>query len=147
MRLEGQKIMSALPPKADIGAAQIDVRSGHKGTWPLEVKTIRLKRKSGVDIPAAFYCARFPFETKDDRTLAGACPLWINSGPPQNGTPFRINRPTKTAVSDRPNSFVVARSLVFVITSFPAFRFFAFSRARLERSWTVAPAYRGSLQL
>ena len=46
--------------------------------------------------------------------------------------PFRINKPTKTADSDRPNSLVVARSLAFVMALFPAF--FVFDRERLERS-------------
>jgi len=41
----------------------------------------------------------------------------------QKEIPFRIIRPKKTAVSDKPNTCAVTRSLVFVITCIPAFRF------------------------
>src|SRR4030095_5581431 len=76
----------------------------------------------------------------------------------QNEMPFKINRPTKTAVSDRPNicavlyslvpsTCAVARSFVVVMTSIPAFRFFVVSRGKLERAQAVAPAHVGRLQL
>ena len=35
----------------------------------------------------------------------------------QKEMPFRINRPTKMAVSDRPNTCAVTRSLVLIMTS------------------------------
>jgi hypothetical protein len=57
----------------------------------------------------------------------------------QKEMPFRINRPAKMAVSDRPNTCVVlyslvlntcavARSFVFVMTSIPAFRLLSSAR-------------------
>jgi hypothetical protein len=69
--------------------------------------------------------------------------LALLPGSLQNEMPFKINRPTKTAVSDRPNTFVAVRSLVFVMTWTLHFDF-CFSRERLERGWADAPAYGGA---
>jgi hypothetical protein len=56
---------------------------------------------------------------------------------------FKINRPTNTAVRERPNTSVVARS--FVMTSLRVSRFYKWlTQAKLKRAARSAPAYVGS---
>src|SRR5215831_18726021 len=67
-----------------------------------------------------------PVTARKARTRIAACLA-------QNEMPFRINRPKKTAVRDRPNTFVVARSLVFVMTWVPALRFFLLRQGKVRK--------------
>jgi hypothetical protein len=65
--------------------------------------------------------------------------------PAQKESALRIRRPTNTAVSDRPNTLVVTRSLVLTMATVPALpRLFLFVEDRLKRGWAIAPAYVGS---
>src|SRR5262245_57056194 len=90
-----------------------------------------------------------PLQKKRELALARSAVI-------QKDIPFRINRPKKMAVSDRPNicavlcslvlnTCAVARSLVFVMTSIPTSQF-CHQHGNARGGEAITPAYGGSGQ-
>lgn len=90
--------------------------------------------------------ARNSNATSTEPEMARKARTRIVPGSIQKEMLFKINRPIKRPVSERPKTRAVTRSAVFVMTLIPAFRFL-FSAGKLERDCAVAPAYGGSPQV